>query len=336
MSYYGGRMTQRVIDLVNIQSNGPTRPTILPSNWDEGSPPPPTERERFSSDQIQYVEPRPYVRENEDDDDNEDDANLDALYERPYFTFHGPQMFWPNPSHRLIYFNHDEETTLYLRRAVRFAKFRYNLNDGYRTKTAADKNKLKRFFNLPKSFVDTFTENWNVMTILQFDTIRGVFYLGVIISNGIYSELEVITHLSPLPGDPQNIMFFELKSPGLTRWDVPILWFNTSWNDFVLAMQDNHIYSYVQITAENFHELHRSLQYMLLSFYIDGESNLYTSRDGVSDVHSQPWFDINIHKWLNEYVCHYGKRIFADMEVMKRFMINPGQFVLVEEILRRY
>ena len=115
-----------------------------------------------------------------------------------YFTLTGDEEGMPLVVRPPPHLFNTSLMTDYMRNFVRFLPSYDNLNDAYPPKTGVDKEELRRFFNLPQDFVDSFTPNWNVMTIFQLNRTKEKYYLLVVISNGVYTELEVILHMSSL------------------------------------------------------------------------------------------------------------------------------------------
>ena len=201
--------------------------------------------------------------------------------------------------------------TDYMRNFVRFLPSYDNLNDAYPPKTEADKEELRRFFNLPQDFVDSFTPNWNVMTIFQFNKTKEKYYLLVVISNGVYTELEVILHMSSLDGDPDNVKMYEAYNYDIYN-DVPLGRLNVSWNDFTQAIQPDNPTDYQTLWDVFRSDVHKSMQYMLLSFYLREPppgTPMGLGKDGVSRIEQQPWFNAEKTDALNHFINEYGKNI---------------------------
>ena len=77
-----------------------------------------------------------------------------------------------------------------MRNICRFMPYKYNLNEGYPATGFVPKERTRVFFNLPQAFVDSFTDNWNIMTVIQCNKTLDLFYMMVIIHNGrLGSEL---------------------------------------------------------------------------------------------------------------------------------------------------
>ena len=253
-----------------------------------------------------------------------------------YYTYLGDENGMPyfarmnNPR----FFNQDGVDD-YLRKSVRFLPYRENLNAGYPEKGPVHKERLRRFFDLPQDFLDSFTDNWGVMTIFQWNKTRERYYLMVIIHNGRYeSELEVILHMAHMDGDHENIKIYEAKNYD-SYDDIPLGRFNVDWNDFTLAMQDDCRYDYSELPTILFTHFHRHLQYMLLSFYkIMTEEDENLGRDGVSLINSQPWYDESKSQALYLNITYIGLIINCYMVVLKEQRNAAGRRVLVEHIKR--
>lgn len=284
-----------------------------------GPPPPPAQRRRVESDSSS---------EEEDEEDSPSPPPGDV-----YFTLAGDEYGVPFVVPPDSYMNLIDDR--YLRNLARFMPSRENLNDGYRPKREVDKLRLQRFFNLPQTFVDSFTPNWGVLTVFQFNKTKDQYYLMVVIHNGVYnSELEVILHMSYMDGDLDNIKIFE-ASTYETDTEIPIGRFNVDWNDFTQAMQDHEKRRYLSYGREYFPQLYRKIQYMLLSFYIrepPPDAPMGLGRDGVSRLEQQPWFSPRKTDELNTFINEYGANINCYMYVHKQQVIG-GRQVLVEDII---
>ena len=155
----------------------------------------------------------------DDDGSSSDDGGDDPPGPRPgparagdlYLTLSGNENDTMEHRDKNDYFFHQAGVTQYLRHLVALGSFHEDLNDTYLPRPARER--LQRAFHLPVRFVDSFTEDWNVLTIFQSNITRDKFYILVIIHNGRYdNELEVITHMSPLRDNPYNLWFMNLQT----------------------------------------------------------------------------------------------------------------------------
>ena len=255
----------------------------------------------------------------------------------------GPSMFfsflgdvagigWYRDFSRRFLFN-TPGVTQNMRNICRFMPYLYNLNEGYPATGFVLKERIRAFFNLPQAFVDSFTDNWNIMTVIQCNKTLDLFYVMIVIHNGrLGSELETILHMSPLPGDAPNIMVFEAHNYGNYN-NIPWGNFNIDWNNFAMVMDVDWRDDFHQITANGFTDFHRGVQYMLLSLYhTDACQPRGLGRDRVSYLENQPWYNDDLADSLYNHVYREGKSIVKFTTTYHYVLGYFGRQVLVKHI----
>ena len=266
--------------------------------------------------------------------DSESDSEEEIPLGDTYFTLTGDEYGMPLVVKPPTYTLTLDLMTGYMRNLVRFLPYYDNLNDAYPKKTEADKENLRRFFELPMDFVDSFTPNWNVMTVFQFNKTKEKYYLLVVISNGIYTELEMILHMYRVFGDPYNIKIYEAYNYDSIN-DVPLGRLNVSWNDFTQAIQHDHPSDYHELYGVSESDVNVFMQLMLLSFYRREPppgAPMGLGKDGVSRIEQQPWFSAEKTDTLNTFINSYGRNIDSYMYVHKQQILDE-RIVLVEDII---
>lgn len=229
--------------------------------------------------------------------------------------------------------------TEYIRNVTNYANFKYNLNEALEPKPPGKKEEVRDFFDLDQAFVDTFTPEWGILTVMNWNMTRDDYYLDVYIHNGQYlNELDFITHLSPLPGDPPNFVHYQLtnQSPNYDYAEVLLTRFNVQWNEWDTAMQRDKQGDYMRIDPDDFSGHFRRLQYMLLSYYLDDRDDCYTPRPlpGVRALaEDQPWYDDTIHPHVNYNIKTYGRGMDSYMQVHELRMEPDGHFSYPETII---
>lgn len=257
----------------------------------------------------------------------DDEPELDI-----YFTLKGPKQGVTRTNDvEGAFFNH-LTTNNYLRTAARWAIYRPNYNYAFPPKNDVDKARVARYFNLDPAFVATFTPNWNLLTILQYNQTTHDSYILAIIHNGHFpTELEQILHLMPEPGDPPNIQVFELCTYA-DHHNVPMSRFNIYWDEIFNTLQPRREHDFHRLEPYEFDDFIRSLQYMLLSYYLD-HPLLYNRWGGHGyRAEDQPWYNIARHAAIDHNISRFGKSVDSYMRVYEDFQPNPGHHVLVQDI----
>ena len=168
-----------------------------------------------------------------------------------------------------VFFN-EPEVTEYLRCAVGYANFKSDLNDNFPPKNEDYKARIQRFFNLPQEFVDTFTERWTVLVITQSKESGFKHYHLHIVSNGRLSELELITHMfsTAEEGEPTDFRMYEEHS--YDDYDqIPLAMFNIICDNLIAIQFPLFGHYQRRLMQEDLTDFYRSLQYMMLYYYIE-------------------------------------------------------------------
>lgn len=263
-----------------------------------------------------------------------------------YFTLLGDEEGCPRPvldlhmnepiDHFRLTYNEEND---YLRLAMRHARgIRPNLNFSYKVIPDEKKAALYRFFEMPQDFIRTFTERWGVVTVMQWDKTTGKYYLLVIVHNGVWNEVELFTHLSGQPGDSPNFMLYEITNYFITANPterdyarIPMGRWNIAFNDHTAAMQDLRIFRYHPIMYNKFTDFHRSLQYMLLSFYVT--QDIFKPADpAVVQITDYAWYDQDKHDYIQNNISH-GDTINALMEITDEEITDAGVVRKVQNII---
>ena len=251
--------------------------------------------------------------DSDSDSDEEFEGGLDSYYTvrgQLEGNPHRPGNEWGNP-----YFN-QPGTTEYIRKLVAYPRFKNNLNNIYPAKTDEDLRRIQWYYRLPQAFVDTFTDNWGVVAITHYNVSRMQYYHLTIIHNGRYSELELFSHMFALPGDPVNFYMFEATNyTNIREYNkIHLCKFNITWNNFELVTPREHRNRFQFINR--CYDFHRSLQYMLLSFYINSEIDIHFPKNEQGTLVS--WYNNDIHDYIVYYTTVYGKRLDAYLVYAER------------------
>lgn len=257
-----------------------------------------------------------------------------------FFSFNGDELACPVPvfdDNWLEGERYDhiprKERYEYLHHALSVIKKKENLNEWYRPRTLEDKYEVQDFFHLGDPFIESFTDNWGIVTVFQFNKTLEKFFLLVIIHNGRFSELELFEHLSDPPDfDNVNFVIFQLTNYD-SMADVPLGRFNVAWNDFTLALQHERRDEYMQIVDFPVFKIHARIQGMLLDFYLEGD--LFQPFVGWENRPvAQPWFDLDKHDWVNNLISACGGSTDCLVETHEMTMTLIGGFKPVEKILK--
>ena len=213
-----------------------------------------------------------------------------------------------------------------------------NVNQYHPPKNDVDKARVARYFHLHPAFVASFTPNWNLMTILSINQTTGESYSLVMIHNGHYpNELEQVLHLIPSAADAPNIQVFKANSYGGHN-DVPLSRLNILWDDLDRSMEPHMQHAYHRMVGADFDGFIRSLQFILLSFFLPGvyanhDDWFYAPRIGAADIHHQPWFDPARHAALKHNIKTFGFSVDSYMTHFQRVMRVPGIWSYEVEVL---
>ena len=296
-------------------------------------------RELFKSFWDRGIRPGPPVippEESDDDDDEElveDGPELDI-----YFTLMGNKAgIVPTEDRDTVFFIQDG-VNAYLRTLAHWVYFCRDLSPRYPPKNDVDKARVTRYFELDQAFVDSFTPNWNLLTIMSLDQTTGEYYILAIIHNGHYpNELEQILHLMPEPGDPPNIQVFELCTYA-NHYHVPMSRLNIYWDDIYTTLQPHRERDFVRVEGDVFDGFIRSLQFMLLSYYIpDPNSNIWIYMPawfiGNQEIENEPWYNERKHEALDHNIRKFGYSIDSYMRCYRWQESYPGHYVLAENLI---
>ena len=198
-----------------------------------------------------------------------------------------------------------------MRYMCHFLPYNTNLSEGYPPAGFVSRMLIQRALNLPQDFVNTFTANWGIITIKQFNKTTGQFYLMIIIYNDQFlaRELGEIIKMQTDDNPWHGVMVYEATNYQQYS-DIPIGRFNVDWNNFNTALVLPQRVNYRLVREDRFTDFHRALQYMLISFYFNENCAAY-------DVPAIDDELIQNHYWYN-----MPKALFFTEHVRKALTIN--------------
>ena len=328
----GGRVNPNGIDIVHEDREYPPVSPPDYSDSDDDDPPAaaaaPAEEEEEDHDD--NISPIGELVEDDSSSSSDDDGIVEGLpgparRGDEYLTFEGYELDTADRRERNDYFFHQAGVTQYLRNLVALGSFHENINDSMPPKTPRDRDRVQRYFHIPARFMDTFTNDWSMLSAFQFNRTRLKYYCLVIIHNGRYdNELDVITHMSPLPSDPNNLMIYAATNYDSTN-DMQWCKFNISWNNFNLIDAEIFRTGFRQCYISDFSALHRAIQYMMLCYYVDMEGIQRPDDFRVLPM-DVGWYDERKHESMEYNICHYAPCTMAQMAVTTNDRQEDGTY----------
>ena len=216
---------------------------------------------------------------------------------------------------------------------IEAAPFASIINQSLPPKGIVNVARVQRFFNLPQEFVNTFTENWCLLTLYQHNITLNRYYYLMIVHNGRYSELGLVSHMFALPGDADNIRIYEASNYG-DYDEIIMAKFNIKWDDFSVITSPTFDFVPHLIQQGDLTNFHRSLQYLLLSFFME-PGDLFLCRDPNISYHENPpaWFEFHKHRMLNFHIFTYAPTFDAQMAVWRHTVDQFGVLSLIQRVL---
>ena len=158
-------------------------------------------------------------------------------------------------------------------------------------------------------------------SIYQENITTGDHYVLSIVCDGAYSEIDTITHMHKLPGDPPHVRVFEAMSYA-DYDDIPIGRFNIGWNDMERVIRGGD--DYIEITNANYNWFHQALMMIILSFFFP-VSLFYPARlrqdPQAADISAQPFFFRQEHERIEELIYTFGRSVNCYAKVWNEMYI---------------